>query len=552
MKVFATTVLMCATIFFATGVICQTMNAPNLVPNPGFEHGDNNKPIALGQLEHSDNWKDVNSPDWFRETNGHLYSDYADPHTGTAFVGFSKSEGIQIKLNASISEHSMMTISFWFTPESTNNVELNIFLNDDCYNDNNDNPDLNMETEFHTTVPVISDGVNPLHTPGVWYHYQSEPFLIVSDANPEWLLICGNPPGDSYVYLDDIEVTKFTTCAHTCVLDNGPLTIQTMQNSFLYEEPANASGGTILITPDNNADVITVCVGNTSQNFYMVIKNALRVRFSVWGSTTQIIYLEDSYDYNGLKDDGFEDHAIVWNGNILNGGSLQSGIYNYRVEVWKCNGPRIDIQAHMFVEIYQPPALPTLGSRTNSTIDPCCEDHFIFQNVTFLQNVNDGWNRKDAIDYIRAGENVDAGQPSGEVTVNYNTKVAFYAGNAIDLQLGFVVQPGAEFKAKVSPCGATPRSSHATRSFARTIPDHQVSDLTTLSFAPMPVSNTVRITSTTMMNSLEIYSITGELLIREKCNSQQLEIDLGDFSSGMYVVKAYSVEGIQLRQLMKI
>jgi Secretion system C-terminal sorting domain len=529
----------------------QELNITNLVPNSSFENGVEGRPNGLGQINYCDDWKEINSPDWSKESPGLFQTSTIGPHTGLGFAGYSMSEGIQVKLNSQIEAHSMLSIGFWFSPESFMlESEINFYLRNSEYFEINNAPDINMENSFHVMVPIPEYE----YQPGQWYHYEIPPFLWTSESSPNWLVMIGNTLGTTYVFVDDIVVYQFPPCWHTCVEDAGPLTIKTTMDSYLYEEPLGATAGGVFFDHSTNPDVINVAVGNTTNNFAYFIENAVRVKFLVLGTNDQIIWSEDSYDYNGLHDPDYPDFAVIWNGEMLDGGFLPADTYIYSLKIWQCQGPTIEIQSDLYHETYNPPAIASLGSRTNDNIELCCEENFIIQNTQYFPLADEGWLRLDANDFILAGQNVDSGQPSGQVVVNNNAKVAYYAANAINLEPGFVVSDEGEFEAGLYLCGAAPRNFNSmqrniTRRHSPLTPD--INAPNSLTIAPNPTKSEITLSSELPLQRISIYSAMGNLVLEYINSFKSTTLDLSALSQGIYFLYAQTKEGVLIERIIK-
>lgn len=80
----------------------------------------------------------------------------------------------------------------------------------------------------------------------------------------------------------------------------------------------------------------------------------------------------------------------------------------------------------------------------------CCGDYMLYQDIS--DKLPNNTQRRL---FIRAGSDVGAPNMStGPVIVKSNRKIKFRAGGFIDIQPGFVVEPGGVFVAEIAPCGA--------------------------------------------------------------------------------------------------
>lgn len=75
--------------------------------------------------------------------------------------------------------------------------------------------------------------------------------------------------------------------------------------------------------------------------------------------------------------------------------------------------------------------------------------------------------------------------------------------------------------------------------------------LTTLACYPNPVKNVVTITNSMPLDKLELYTVTGQLLLAQPLNEQTTTIALEDLPTGMYLLKAESGAASKTIQLIK-
>ena len=75
--------------------------------------------------------------------------------------------------------------------------------------------------------------------------------------------------------------------------------------------------------------------------------------------------------------------------------------------------------------------------------------------------------------------------------------------------------------------------------------------LNNLSFFPNPVKNSLSISNTSTIDTIEITSIVGQKMMVKKINDLQTEIDLSSFSNGVYFVKVTSEEQEKTLKIVK-
>ncbi len=78
--------------------------------------------------------------------------------------------------------------------------------------------------------------------------------------------------------------------------------------------------------------------------------------------------------------------------------------------------------------------------------------------------------------------------------------------------------------------------------------DFSFSGLTCL---PNPVKNTMQVSNSYMIDRLEIVSVLGQVLVSNKINALQTEIDLSDLSKGVYVLRIVSAGHLKTLKIIK-
>lgn len=68
---------------------------------------------------------------------------------------------------------------------------------------------------------------------------------------------------------------------------------------------------------------------------------------------------------------------------------------------------------------------------------------------------------------------------------------------------------------------------------------------------PNPCNNHVRIRSLASINRVEVYSLAGRLVIAKEGNGEVVEINLSHLSSGCYIVRTWTSEGVQTARVAK-
>jgi hypothetical protein len=73
----------------------------------------------------------------------------------------------------------------------------------------------------------------------------------------------------------------------------------------------------------------------------------------------------------------------------------------------------------------------------------------------------------------------------------------------------------------------------------------------TLTIYPNPVSNTLRIQASKPMTGVKMFNILGALVHEIKTDSENINMDLSAYSSGIYFITIYNDEGFTSRKIIK-
>jgi len=523
----------------------------NLVPNGSFEELDAlhpNSPTTDAQISHAKNWKNFNTADLISDEDDKFHQTAAGQkqlaHTGHNFAGFGPCEGAQIKLEEQVPEMSWVTISFWFSPKSSEDSEINVYLMTDQAGDNSlDNcyaPSMDYVKKFTMNIEASIANSAPKHIPGKWYQYKSEPFLVGHETI-KWLAFKGINDGGAlgdprYLFIDDIELTVRPFCYNMC---------------------KNSDSVHFVVQPAPHM------IGNTAGNFFTTIKGASQVEFFVWNTWGELAFYTHSYDANTLVDEPiggqiFDDFAIVWNGHSnLTGGDFNVGtVYNYRIIARSCAdaSPLYHDGSIFLVGIYLPPAVHYEPTHI-SYLEECCDDNRIYQNKTFLEN-----DRTDVIDYILAGENVTGGT-IGEVIVSTNTEVSFYAGNYIQIEPGFIVEQGGVFIGEIEPCGhsysyrsgATDSSTNdidLRRNFTN-YPDSLIAKNQLMVYPNPTKSGLVNVDGLVYNSVVTILDLFGRIIYSENVYDTKIILDISSETDGIYILNIRDNEKNETLRIIK-
>lgn len=554
----------CILFFVLIANISTTAYSQNLVPNSSFEQYEYESsssylPSADGQIEETKYWKKFNTSDWYGDNSGY-FKGYFDPtsssysggangnimpaHTGNRFIGFGSCEGAQVQLTDNIDEMHWVNISFWFSPRGRCNTQLNAYLlkqqADSNALANCTVPAMGSSIHFEMNIDATYSGD---YTPGRWYYVQFEPKLVTNDEY-EWLAIKGeNISGAlgsyNYVYIDDISITQMDFCDNICAKSNGGVTATSI--------------------------IPNAMIGNYGLNFFATFQNANELTFRVFNRWGCLIYESYNYDPNSLVDPGYDDFAIVWNGNrnIINpcntsyADVIVPDLYTITINATSCTGADYYYIGDLtVVDIYSPPAVPYPATQ-NSEVD-CCPTDKYYQNHDFYSN-----SRTDVDNAIIAGSNVTGGT-TGPVIVHVNANVKFYAGNAINLEPGFSIESGGLFSAYIQPCGQTERmySPRSLReqyeNMRKNINEDSIAVrlYSKIKIAPNPNAGQFTITglNTNDFRENSVITITnmyGSIVYKTETTGSSISVDLSMLSKGIYLVKVENyLQKIQIEKIV--
>jgi hypothetical protein len=222
---------------------------------------------------------------------------------------------------------------------------------------------------------------------------------------------------DSYILLDDISL--FPLCSNFCATDLPPITHSALPDGMI--------------------------ANNLNERFKVLITNAMSVEFKVWYvNTGQLIYEFNSFDVNGLKNPGYPDYLLEWNG-VMDGGTtlLQQVYLAYGIKLWSCSSGTI---VHwgmplLYFPPVNPPGFPIFEYYFNE-LEACCPLTRVINNFTYPT----GFSREDVSSSLIAGN-------FGPVIVPFGSSVKYHSADELILGPFFDIQPGANFEAQIVPCG---------------------------------------------------------------------------------------------------
>ncbi|MDP4224352.1 MAG: T9SS type A sorting domain-containing protein, partial [Bacteroidota bacterium] len=94
-------------------------------------------------------------------------------------------------------------------------------------------------------------------------------------------------------------------------------------------------------------------------------------------------------------------------------------------------------------------------------------------------------------------------------------------------------------------------SSNWTASNDRLFDDKNIPENLTLVLYPNPVSDILNIENGKQIISIELFDISGRLLLSGKVNSKVFELDMGRYPRGIYFIRAIIETGAITRKIVK-
>lgn len=351
------------------------------------------------------------------------------------------------------------------------------------------------------------------------------------------------------MFIDDVSFKQAAECASDCAPDLGTTSVGTLPTLMiadgycpgaLYCAECSDRYTGACEPPCNEFESGAVdCHCCPVQFFQLIVRNAIGVNFWVYARNNHgvIHYEQHSFDANGLTFAEQDYFVLQWMGRTMGGQHLPAGIYDYELEIWNCDpGSQRTYAGYFYYEVgsqyfAQPP------NHVNGLLDTedCCPYSKYFQNFTFNGVVNEG-----AESFITAGYAVTSGTP-GFVVVPITADVTFRAGDAINLEPGFLVQPGGNFEALITDCAYSPKSrpyAPPQYAFVHMAPyDRPTSE--TISVYPNPTRERATVAMPKEFEGATIVVRDGlgrPLLTRISSNVNEM-IDFTGLAKGMYIVE---------------
>jgi hypothetical protein len=72
------------------------------------------------------------------------------------------------------------------------------------------------------------------------------------------------------------------------------------------------------------------------------------------------------------------------------------------------------------------------------------------------------------------------------------------------------------------------------------------------SYHPNPVTNILTLDNTTEIEKVEVYNITGQLILQQNSNTQTAEINMSSLAGGAYFVTVYSGNETKRLKIIKL
>lgn len=495
-------------------------------------------------------------------------------HSGHRFAGLDDYELIQQEYgNNNLQERRFYTVSMFIRPSSyyfdgTSNLRIFLANNEFDYQNTNNNVSDVCTSDYMSYDPpthvkeLASIPISLDNYPADRWSRVSTTFYVSEDLNEtfKWLVIDMNSGGNAqacgqhYIFVDDVSFVRAEYCSSACAPDLDATSNGTVQNVMLADAfcpgPPNCGvcwqnryTGTCE-PPVNEFEPTAYDYWCCPVKFFeMQIWNAVGINFWVrsrWGAN-DIVYERHEFDANGLKFADQEYFVLQWMGRNNAGQHLPSGMYDYELEYWNCDpGSQQAIESSLYYEVgdewYDQPA-----EVLNGILESCCPDHLYFQNYTFS-----GLVLENASTFITAGSNVTSGTP-GPVIVPYTSNVTFHAGEEINLEPGFIVEPGAEFHAVISDCVyGEPKSMQYRPEFSLSSMaswGKPAEELVALFPNPTKGPFNVKLPEGNERGEIRVSDPTGKVVRIFKVQSPLQEFDMSGLARGIYFLEVYGQDG---------
>jgi hypothetical protein len=70
-------------------------------------------------------------------------------------------------------------------------------------------------------------------------------------------------------------------------------------------------------------------------------------------------------------------------------------------------------------------------------------------------------------------------------------------------------------------------------------------------YYPNPTQNNITVNANSIINSIELYDVQGRLLIAKTTNEDQINVDISNYSNGIYFLKVNSANGEKTKKIVK-
>ncbi len=570
----------------------------NVLDNGSFELGQ--QPDCWAQGDFAEDWqsrkyddqltgKITHSPEYFDDNvNFYAASQCVPPHgqgvgepkfvsgahTGRRYIGMGAYELIQQHITA-LTPGRYYTAVLYIAPNydpfnglwqgGTGKLKIGLARHDVNYKAGNPNVECTEDyvtyedglTQEIMEVGTLDLNIADFDSPDSWRRVTFS-FVAPNDGidDFDWFFLDVEVPGfegveladdqaciGDYVYIDDVAIYDARLCGAVCSPELGGI-------SYGYYEgnPESELYGDWI----PNATPNYLATGTMA--FSMYITNAISITLEVITPSNQLLYVQREFDPNGLIDAGYQDYFFGWHGVLPDGTTLPFDTYAYHLKIENCNpGDVVTIAYHALH--YQPEwSDPGPYVETRSfDLNDCCLDHKYYQNT-----VLNGDTRTYVHDFITAGSNVTTGA-TGPVIVPANSYCYFQAGTAINIEPGFVVEPGGAYLGVIAECdryGSRQQVDPLPRRLA--YPDMPVSQKGShgLVLSPNPTSGLVSVTwneEVTGPGWMDIVDAHGIVVKQYPFTSApNSEIDFSGLSAGQYVLRVYSTSGVVSSRVVKL
>lgn len=350
---------------------------------------------------------------------------------------------------------------------------------------------------------------------------------FISDVENMVILPTGDD--DSYVFIDDVEVYQQDPCTSFCTPNEArdPIEFKLLTNPAEPWRTLNPNSGNITLS------TIFQMQSSTTKPFTLHVKNATDIKVIMTASDGGIYNVQNVRNINVLGiNETDQIYQMFWWGTYLDHVAVPQGQYTMELVLSNCSTTVNNTVTAVLIVLDggAPPGQAIPEEDWVAGFDGCCPHHEVYNNINFTNQV-----KTSVESYIHAGT-------SGSTVVESTADVSFVAFDEIKLGSFFEVKQGANFKAKIAPCGFTSKNGKVKQVI--NYPELQNKGL---NLYPNPVANnsfTIEYENEPEMkyNLIKIRNIFGTIVYEQKISDEKhlvkLPISLDyNLAKGLYFIE---------------